>query len=407
MSKKNLLIATFLVIISSLGYFGYTFGLDYFALGPSNSLSGYQPVFLGDATSNDSVKIPKETFKEHDFSIEVLAENLFVPWSVVFTSSDRILISERNGSIREIQNGKLNNEPLITFPEVSSTGEEGLMGLTLDPDYEQNKAIYACLAYPKNGKLVDKVVRLVDSGTDLQLDTTIIDDIPAARFHAGCELGFGPDGKLYITTGDATNKQIAQQVDSLGGKILRLNSDGSIPDDNPTNTSIWSIGHRNPQGIAWHPETGALFSAEHGPSIFDGPAGGDEINIITKNGNYGWPKVSHQKSDPAFIDPLLVFTPAIAPGSITFYSGQYFPQLENDLLVAMLEGEGLLRIVFDPDQQNEVLFYHQLPGIEVGRVRDVTVGPNGFIYFTTSNRDGRAEARPNDDKLYRIVPTTQ
>ena len=330
------------------------------------------------------------------FDIEVVAENLFVPWSIVFTSSSRILVTERDGKIREIVDDKLNPNPLIVFSNVSSSAEEGLMGLTLDPDYENNSYLYACYAYSKDGGLSDRVVRLIDKGNSIVADTIVIDNIPAARFHAGCRLRFGPDNKLYITTGDATDKNIAQDLNSLGGKILRINSDGSIPKDNPfPNSPVYSLGHRNSQGIDWHPETGTMFSTEHGPSSFDGPPGGDEVNVIVSGGNYGWPLVSHEKSQKGLIDPKLVFTPAEAPGSGTFYRGDFY--------FGALKGEGIIRIVVSDKNLEDIVSFEKLD-ISVGRIRDVAAGPDGTLYFSTSNRDGRADPRPGDDKVYRIVP---
>lgn len=336
--------------------------------------------------------------------LEVVADGLYVPWSIVFTSPSRMLVSERNGSIRVVENGQLASTPVITFPEIDSMGEEGLMGMVLDPDYIENRFFYVCLAYPDNNKMSAKVLRLTDHGTTANIDHVLLSGIPAAQFHAGCELGFGPDGKLYISTGDATDKQIAQDLNSLGGKILRLNADGSIPNDNPfSNSAVWSYGHRNPQGIDWHPVTNQLFSAEHGPSVFDGPAGGDEVNLITKGANYGWPKVSHDKSAPGMVDPLLVFTPAIAPGSVHFYNGDTIPEFKNNLLVAMLKGEGILRVILEAPDYTKVTSYQKLVDVEVGRIREITTGPDGAIYFTTSNRDGRGVAKDGDDKVYRLT----
>lgn len=186
----------------------------------------------------------------------------------------------------------------------------------------------------KNNKLIDKVERLIDRGNIIERGKIILDDIPAARFHAGCRIAFGPDNKLYITTGDGTNKEVAQQLDSLGGKILRINTDGSIPQDNPfPNSAIFSLGHRNPQGIDWYPGTDILFQTEHGPSVFDGPPGGDELNIIKKDRNYGWPIVSHKKKQTGFIDPKLIFTPAEAPSSAFFYKSNVFPQFKNNFFL--------------------------------------------------------------------------
>jgi aldose sugar dehydrogenase len=372
-------------------------------------------------TSNRSQKIHlpsmiKETVNKNggvsrvtdsvDYDVEVFAENLYVPWSIVFTSDSRLLVSERDGKIRVINDGNLSEEPLHVFQEVSSDAEEGLMGMTLDPDYGTNRLIYVCYAYRKGSQLVDKVVQVQDQGDSVEILRTIIDAIPAARFHAGCRIKFGPDNKLYITTGDATNKQLAQNLDSLAGKILRINSDGSIPEDNPfPGSPIWSLGHRNPQGIDWHPESKELWSTEHGPSGFDGPGGGDEVNAIVQGGNYGWPKVSHEEIAEPFEAPKIVYTPAAAPASGHFYYGTQFPQFTNNFLFGGLQTEGIHRVVLTEDTPHEVILHEEISGIgDVGRVREVTEGPDGYIYFSTSNRDGRGSVRPGDDKIYRLVP---
>lgn len=282
------------------------------------------------------------------------------------------------------------------------------MGLTLHPDYEQNSYLYVSYAYPKDDQLVVKVVRLKDEGDVLSEETTIIDDIPAARFHAGSRIKFGPDGKLYITTGDASTKELAQETDSLAGKILRLNDDGTIPDDNPFGDSpLFTIGHRNPQGIDWHPPSDTFYSTEHGPSVFDGPAGGDEVNVIVAGENYGWPRVSHEENEPGLVAPKLVFTPAVAPASGIFYEGDVFPQFRNNFFFGLLRGEGIMRVVISEDDPREVVLYERLEGIDVGRVRTVAEGPDGLIYFSTSNQDGRGTLRPGDDKIYRLVPETR
>lgn len=362
-----------------------------------------QPVFVNEAGNEQravETATPNVTYR-----VESVAQELRVPWSVVFTSPSRALITERPGRVRVLENGQLNPEPLRVFPEVSTTAEEGLMGMTLDPAYAENKYLYLCIAYEKAGQTVDKVVRFTDTGSALSEDYIVMDDIPAARFHAGCRLKFGPDGKLYISTGDATRKESAQELDSLAGKILRLNSDGSIPADNPfPNSAIYSYGHRNPQGFDWHPVSQTLVATEHGPSGNDGPGGGDEVNIITAGGNYGWPVVSHEKSQAGMIDPAVIFTPAVAPASGMFYRGSVYPQLTNTFLFGALRGEGIIQVVFDQNNPSRVLSYQKLAGIEVGRVRDIVEGPDGLIYFTTSNQDGRGSAQVGDDQLYRLVP---
>ncbi len=340
-----------------------------------------------------------------EFKVESVAEGLFVPWSIVFTADDRMLVTERDGKVRAIQDGQLQANPLYTFSPISAQSEEGLMGMAMDPNYQTNKQLYFCLAYPKGQNLVDKVVRLTDEGSRLTNEVMVVDDIPAAKFHAGCRVKFGPDGKLYITTGDSTKRELAQDKNSLAGKILRLNADGSIPADNPfPNSPIYSLGHRNPQGLDWHPETQTLYETEHGPSGFDGPGGGDEVNVITKGGNYGWPTVSHEKSQTGLISPKLVFTPAVAPAAGHFYRGDVFPQFKHNFLFGTLQGQGIYRAVLDSNNSEIITGHEKIAGIDVGRVREVTEGPDGLIYFTTSNRDGRGSVKAGDDHIYRLVP---
>ena len=338
------------------------------------------------------------------YKIEVVAQGLFVPWSIVFTDSARILITERNGSLRVIKNGILLEKSLHVFNEVSSKAEEGLMGLVLNPDYSINKHIYLSYAYENSGNLFVKVVRYKDNLEFLSDEKIIIDNIPAARFHAGCRLRFGPDGKLYITTGDATDREKAQELNRLEGKILRLNSDGSIPNDNPfPNSPIWSFGHRNPQGIDWYPGTDILFSTEHGPSGFDGPGGGDEVNIIYKGKNYGWPVVHHTEHKDGMEDPVLEFTPAVAPASGMFYKSDVIGEFKNNFLFGCLRGEGIIRVVVDENNPTNVISFEKLKDVNFGRIRDITEGPDGAIYFSTSNRDGRGTVREGDDKIYRLI----
>jgi glucose/arabinose dehydrogenase len=316
-----------------------------------------------------------------------------------------MLVTERNGNVRVVENGQLKSSPLTHFNDVSTGGEEGLMGMALDPNYNRNKLVYVCLAYDTPSGLRDKVVRFVDNGSSAGTPEFVIGGIPSAQFHAGCKLKFGPDGKLYVSTGDATNKQIAQDLGSLGGKILRLNPDGTVPADNPfPNSPIWSFGHRNPQGLCFQHITNQLFSVEHGPSGFDGPGGGDEVNIIQKGANYGWPLVSHENKKAGTIAPLLVFTPAVAPSACTFYQGNLIPQFDGNMFFAALKGEGLWRIQFKKDNPSVISQFEKMSDINYGRLREVVEGPDGALYFTTSNRDGRGTPATNDDRILKIVP---
>lgn len=341
--------------------------------------------------------------KEVSYEVKEIALGLFVPWSIAFTSENRALITERNGVIREMVNDIIGKNQLIKFNDVKTSSEEGLMGLAVDPDYATNKYLYVCYAYNGSNGLADKLVRLIDKETTIEVDKTLLDEIPAASNHAGCRVKFGPDGFLYVTTGDATDKNIAQEIKSLGGKILRLNKDGTPTSDSPfENSFVYSYGHRNPQGIDWT-EEGLLLESEHGPSGFDGPPGGDEINLIRAGGNYGWPMVSHEKTNPKYQTPLQVFTPAIAPGSLMVYKADLIPQFKGKVFIGGLKGEGLYVISFENNSYKKVSDVSKIAEVNFGRIREVVQAPNGEIYFTTSNRDGRGTLRDADDRIYKIT----
>src|ERR1700755_633510 len=209
------------------------------------------------------------------FRVETVISNLEVPWSIVFAPDGRMFFTEPPVRVRVFEGGKLRPEPVAVIQDVEPSGESGLMGLTLHPQVAQNHFLYLAYAYKSGGEQLVRVVRFRESAASLADRKVIVENIPAAQFHAGTRMRFGPDGKLYVTTGDATTREIAQRLDSLGGKVLRLNDDGSVPPDNPfvgqkdARPEVWSYGHRNSQGIDFQPSTNLMFETEHGPSGFD------------------------------------------------------------------------------------------------------------------------------------------
>ena len=338
------------------------------------------------------------------------AENLEIPWSLVFLPGGRALVSERPGRIRLIRDGRVMQKPYALL-DVAHEGEGGLMGLAPHPAFAKQPYVYAMYTCRKNGRKHNRVVRLKDMGETGVFDRVIIDDIPGGRFHNGGRIAFGPDGHLYITAGETFEAGLAQDLQSLCGKILRVTAEGGIPADNPfPGSPVYSWGHRNPQGLAWHPETKDLFASEHGPSGEYLLTALDEINIIIKGGNYGWPETAGAPGLKSFRDPLVVWGKSTPPSGMTFCSGKLLTRLGGGLFVATLRSEALIRIRLQRTGASfrvtaiERWFARDYRDGTYGRLRDVVEGPDGALYFLTNNRDGRGEPKPGDDKIYRITP---
>jgi glucose/arabinose dehydrogenase len=281
------------------------------------------------------------------------------------------------------------------------------MGLVLHPDFAANGYAYVMYTYRAGGRIVNRISRLTIQGGSAGDETVLVEGIPGASYHDGGRLSIGPDGKLYATTGDAGQRSLAQEPDSMAGKILRLNLDGTVPDDNPFEGSpVYSLGHRNPQGLAWQPGADALYSTEHGPSGEMGLCCRDEVNRIVAGENYGWPQETIEMADNQYVDPILHSgaNRTWAPASAAFYDGDLLAPWQGHLFFGALRGQHLHRVVLSGPGSDEVVEHEQLFEGEYGRIRDVAVGPDGALYFTTSNRDGRGVPDPDDDRILRIVP---
>ena len=329
---------------------------------------------------------------------------LEAPWSLVFLPDGRAIVSERPGRLRLIAGGQLRAAPLAVF-DVVNRGEGGLMGLALHPQFPREPFLYVMLTERTASGGINRVIRMRITGDAASRDRVIVDAIPAGVNHNGGRIAFGPDGMLYIGTGENFQRALAQDRANLGGKILRVTPDGAVPADNPfPDSPIYSLGHRNVQGLAWHPETRDLFTSEHGPSGEGGLGAYDEINVGRAGGNFGWPIVVGAPGRNGLIDPLVAWPDTTTPPSgIAFWRG--------DLMVATLRSTALVRIVLARDGAGwqaarvERWFVAQRGAAGAfGRLRDAVTGPDGALYVLTSNRDGRGTPRPGDDRILRIAP---
>lgn len=339
-----------------------------------------------------------DTTESEEWTISSFAEGLFVPWGMVFTGPDRLLVTERDGAIRVIERGMLQSEPLFTFEEVRVTGEAGLLDIALHPQYDQNKYIYVTLV--TDGPQVE-VRRLIDEGDRLREDTVIFAGLPTGQYHAGSRLLFVEDGTLYLTTGEGAVRSRAQEDSSLAGKLLHMTDEGDMVPGK--DSYVVMKGLRNVQGIVPLDEE-TFFLTDHGPSGFDGRTGGDELNIVSIGDNLGWPGISHEEQAAGMVTAQKVYTPSVAPASAMRYDGAMFPEWQGDLFVGLLRGEGVERVRMTQEGTSwKILETERLPNIAVGRVRTIIQGPDGALYVSTSNRDGRGEVREGDDRIYRIA----
>lgn len=329
-------------------------------------------------------EIQPSTVANNSQSIEqykTIATNLEAPWAIN-KLGDTFYITERTGHIVKVEQGEMTRQAVKLEKTLSTASEAGLLGFVLAPDFVQSNEAYAYYTYETASEQFNRIVVLQQENDSWREKRLLLDQIPSGKYHHGGRVKIGPDQKLYVTAGDASNPQTAQDLTTLSGKILRMNLDGSIPDDNPfPHLYVYSYGHRNPQGITWSTD-GTMYASEHGQSAHD------EINKIEAGQNYGWPIIEGEEEQEGFISPL--FTSGSestwAPSGIAFY--------DNKLYVAALRGTALLEFDLKSKEVKEIVN-------NVGRIRDVWIEEN-TLYWITNNTDGRGTPEERDDQLYKL-----
>jgi aldose sugar dehydrogenase len=337
--------------------------------------------------------------EKHSFVIETVVDGLEQPWSVEFLPDGQILITEKPGRLRIVKDGKLST-PVKGLPKIIDKGQGGLLDIALDPEYKNNQIIYLSYSAKGKGGIGTEVIKgkLVDNEL---IDSKVIFKLSPksnTAHHFGSRLLFAKDGSLFITLGDRGDKQRAQDINDHAGSLIRINKDGSIPKDNPfinnvnAKPEIYTYGNRNMQGIAMHPETGDVWTIEHGPQ------GGDELNLMKSGVNYGWPvitygvnyssgtKIGEGTKKEGMAQPIDYWVPSIATSSLLFYTGDKFPNWNGNAFVSSLKFGQLARLEMEG---NKVINEERLINGAVGRIREVQQGLDGYIYMLTDESKGQ------------------
>ncbi len=372
MSKIILLIV--LVILVVFIFFGFDFN-SAVAPAPSETLS---------PTPSSSIQPGIE-------KLTIVAQNLDTPWGMALLPDGSMLVTERAGRVRLIEkNGTLDPVVVATVSNAKEIGEGGLLGITLHPNFSSNNFVYLYYTYESSGdNIFNRVVRMTYANRKLSDQKTILDRIPGAPNHDGGRIKFGPEGMLYIGTGDAQEPSQSQDKNSLAGKILRVTADGKPAPGNPFNNEVYSYGHRNVQGLAWD-KNGKLWATEHGRS--GAQSGLDEINLIEPDKNYGWPEIQGNETRAG------MEAPRRNSGSTTWApAGAVF--VGNSFFFTGLRGQTLYEAIIQNDQVTSVKSNY---AGEFGRLRDVILSPGGTLYISTSNHDGRGQPKSGDDKIIKI-----
>lgn len=334
--------------------------------------------------------VPIRTFEQNGATSKiqktgVVAKNLQIPWSLAFLPNGDLVFTQRTGEVMLLAKGTSDPVLVSKIDDALQSGEGGLLGIAVSPNFPTNESIFVYFTYSESGnRTLNRVVRYRLSSGKLIQREVIVDAIPGAVFHNGGRLKFGPDGFLYITTGDAQEPSLSQDIGALAGKILRVDEDGKLANDNPFGNLVYSWGHRNPQGLAWD-DSGRLWETEHGQSATD------EVNIIEMGKNYGWPVIRGEIKGNGMISPIVQSGLATwAPSGAAYLDGY--------LYFAGLRGEGLFRLSTEKVSDLEKVIDN------LGRVRDVVVGPDNLLYIATGNTDGRGTPKVDDDKIIAVDP---
>lgn len=341
---------------------------------------------------------------EVPIQVDVVAEGLEVPWSIAFLPEGDMLVAERPGRVRVVtKTGEL-REP-VAEPDVSPSAEGGLLGLALHPAFADNGVFYVYVTASAGGQDVNRVERwiLAADRSTATFDKTIFDGISAAEFHDGGRLRFGPDGMLYVGTGDGRSPDRSQDPANPGGKILRLTPDGEVPSDNPfAGHPAYILGIRNTQGFDWlDPKT--MIITDHGPSgEYMDRTGHDEVNVAKAGDNLGWPTWWSCEETSGFVTPSITWQEALPPGGAALYHGSAIPEWKDALVIGALRSEHLQVVHLDPEDRRRVTAHEVYLAGAFGRLRDVVMGPDGDLYATTSNCDGRGTCGPEKDRILRI-----
>ncbi|MFP3939412.1 MAG: PQQ-dependent sugar dehydrogenase [Thermoanaerobaculia bacterium] len=343
---------------------------------------------------------------------EEVVDGLEVPWGIAFLPQGDLLVTERPGRLRLVElgvdGGRLVPEPVASV-EAEAVGEGGLLGIALHPEFESNRTFFLYVTVGARGAPKNRLERwrLAPDARSATREGIVVDDVPAARYHNGGRLRIGPDGMLWVGTGDAGEPERAQDRRSLAGKLLRLSPDGEVPPDNPfPGSPVYLLGIRNTQGFDWPgAEAETVWLTDHGPSGEMGRSGHDEVTVAGAGENLGWPPIWGCRTGPGMVTPSLTWERAVPPGGAAVYTGDAIPEWRGDLLVGSLGARHLHRVVFGegepPRVERHEVYFGGRDGL--GRLRDVVMGPNGDLWVTTSNCDGRGRCPPEGDRILRIT----